>query len=403
MPYSLSPDARIVHCLFSLGCGGAERNLVTTVRELTAAGYHDQHIVLSDFSTPANLYYEEALLPLATLHRAGDKTGKLQGTLPFPLALLPQRLKGNIIKIQNCLRRIRPQVAHIWSDNPYAAVAASLLSVPRILIAWQSMPPVFFHSVGEYTWRDRPKTWLDGRLSRLALQNPAVRLSCVTRRGGEGYARWLGISPERVRALYHGMDVSKWRRPSDESILAEKARLGIPAHASVIVGLMRFDPVKRPSLWLEAAERVRREYGDSVYFLCYGDGPLRNGLLERARKAGVLLPGVTRDVPLALALADLFLHTARVEGLPTVHVESQLMGVPIITTDAGGTRETLLDGVTARIVPEQPDMAAAVAREVISALRDADFRGRARQEGPRFVKETFSTEKMLQTTLDLYS
>lgn len=392
----------ITHCLFSLGCGGAERNLVTTVRQLHDRGFHDQHIVISDFSSPADLHYEKDLAPLATIHRADDISGSLQGDPPRPLRMLPKRLRHNIIKIQNCLHAIQPDVVHIWSDNAYAAVAASLLPIRRVLISWRSMPPVFWHKMGVRAWRQWPKTLLDCLLFRMALRNPAVRTACVCRAGGMAYARWLGLAPESVVPLYHGMDTALWQRTPEAEILAEKQRLGIPPQNKIVLGLMRFDPAKRPELWLDVAERARAQCGDDLSFLCFGDGPLRAGMMERARQAGVICPGVTRNVPLALSMADIFLHTARIEGLPTVHLEAQLMGRPIVTTDAGGTRETVHEGITARLVPEQADMVSALSEALISALHDKDFLARASQEGPRFVKENFSIEKMIQTTLELY-
>lgn len=395
-------DKIIAHCIFSLGCGGAERNLVTTVRELYKRGYHKQHIVISDFLCSVNLHYEKDLAPLATIHCTDDASGTFRGNPSTLLKILPQRIRRNIIKIQNCLQCIRPDIVHVWSDNAYAALAASLLSVPRILIVWRSMSPAFWHRAGILSWRRLPKTWLDACLFRLALRQASVRLACVCQAGGESYARWLRTPVQRVRTLYHGMDTSRWQRSTRDRIITEKARLGIPPHGKIVLGLMRFDPAKRPELWFDVAHHVRRQYGNDIYFLCFGDGPLRTLLMKRAHEVGVLCPGVTRDVPLALSMADIFLHTARVEGLPTVHLEAQLMGIPIVTTDAGGTRETLIDGVTGCIVPEQPDMVTALSCSLITALHDAGFLERASQEGPRFVKETFSIEKMVQTTLELY-
>lgn len=398
----LSSKSVITHCIFNLGCGGAERNLVTTVQQLHARGFHNQHIVISDFSSPADLHYEKDLAPLATIHRADDVSGGVRGNAPRLLRMLPQRLQYNIIKIQNCLNAIQPDVVHVWSDNAYAVVAASLLPVRCIVLTWQSMPPVFWHKMGVRSWRQWPKTMLDCLLFRMALRNPAVRTACVCRAGGTGYARWLGLAPEAVVTLYHGMDTTLWQRASEADILAEKQRLSIPPQNKVILGLMRFDPAKRPELWLDVAAHARKKYGDDLSFLCFGDGPLRAGMMERARQVGVICPGVTRNVPLALSMADIFLHTARIEGLPTVHLEAQLMGTPIVTTDAGGTGETVREAITARLVPEQPDMVSALSDTLIAALHDKDFLAQASQEGPHFVKENFSIEQMIQTTLELY-
>ena len=47
---------------------------------------------------------------------------------------------------------------------------------------------------------------------------------------------------------------------------------------------------------------------------------------------------------------DLFFLCSRVEGLPNVIIEAQGFGVPVISTNAGGANETIIDGETGYIV-----------------------------------------------------
>lgn len=390
----------IAHCLFSLGCGGAERNLVTTAARLAALGYR-QHILISDFALKEDLYYKDALAPHAELHCVRPPS-RLPSDAPLLLRLLPRRIARNILKFRQCLQDIAPDVVHVWSDNAYAAAAAAMLPIRRILIAWQSIPPVEWHRAGVYGWRQWPKTLLDYVLFRYAVRNPAVHTACVTRAGGEAYARWLALPADAVTPLYHGLETSAWLPADEEAVRNERARLELPADCRIVVGLMRFDATKRPELWIETAARVRRAR-DDVRFVCYGDGPLRQGLLQRATEAGVLCPGVTRDVPVALSLADMFFHAARVEGLPTAHLEAQLMGRPVVTTAAGGTREAVRENVTALVVDEGPGLPERLAQTLLRALDDPALAARAAVEGPRFVREQFSPERMLRTTLELYA
>ena len=39
------------------------------------------------------------------------------------------------------------------------------------------------------------------------------------------------------------------------------------------------------------------------------------------------------------------------EALPTALIEAGASGLPVVATDAGGTREIVVDGVTGRLVP----------------------------------------------------
>jgi glycosyltransferase involved in cell wall biosynthesis len=72
----------------------------------------------------------------------------------------------------------------------------------------------------------------------------------------------------------------------------------------------------------------------------------------------------------------------------------------VVAADAGGTRETIDEGVTGFVANSaEPDDLAAKA---IRALADKAWCCRVRHAGPRFVLERFGIERMLSQTLDVY-
>ena len=92
------------------------------------------------------------------------------------------------------------------------------------------------------------------------------------------------------------------------------------------------------------------------------------------------LPGVvTGDVKIRLLLnSDIFVFPpVAPEGLPMVILEAMAAGLPIITTDQGAIRETVIDGVNGFIVPEgNPE---AIAEKIVLLLKDEDLRKRMGQ------------------------
>ena len=401
-PY-FPPERVIAHCLFSLGCGGAERNLVRQLRALYSAGYQNLHVVISEFTDSADLYYQQDIAGFAAVHYADDTSGQLPHHAPMLIRLLPHRFRRNILAYYNILKHVTPDVVHVWSDNPYALCAAILLPIRRVIINWRNMPPNVFHTMGTRSWRLWPKTWLDNTLFKVALRNPAVRLVCVCRAGASAYEKVLGLPDESVATVYNGVDPALWQRATDEEVANLKHRLGIPSEGKVVVGLMRFDVTKRPQLFFDTAALVCKQTDEPITFVLFGDGPLRGSMLEQAKALGIICPGVIREVSVGLSMADLLLHTSSAEGLPNALVEAGLMGVPIVSTTAGGTPETVIDGITARLIPEQPNMAQAMANILLQTLQDTTFMERAREEAPHFVQERFSPERTLQQTLALYS
>lgn len=111
------------------------------------------------------------------------------------------------------------------------------------------------------------------------------------------------------------------------------------------------------------------------------------------------MPGYERDAAAAIAAMDVFLLTSRAEGLPNVLIEAQGFGVPVVTTNAGGAAETLDEGRTGFAVPH---CAERLAQAVLRILGDAAWRQAVRTAAPRFVREQFSTVRMVDRTLDAY-
>ena len=60
--------------------------------------------------------------------------------------------------------------------------------------------------------------------------------------------------------------------------------------------------------------------------------------------------GYRDDVNDQLTRLDLFLLTSSIEGLPNVLIEAQAMGIPVVSTNVGGARETFLDSISGKLV-----------------------------------------------------
>ena len=115
----------------------------------------------------------------------------------------------------------------------------------------------------------------------------------------------------------------------------------------------------------------------------------------------ILLPGHTNDAWTALAAMDLFVLTSRIEGLPNVVIEAQAMGVPVVATDVGGTREALIDGETGWAISEHTPQA--LAKACLDLLDDPKKRLEAGSRATRYARATFSLESMIDHTLATYA
>jgi glycosyltransferase involved in cell wall biosynthesis len=162
-----------------------------------------------------------------------------------------------------------------------------------------------------------------------------------------------GARPDRVTIVLNGIDATAFHR-DPERVGPARASLGLDASSIPIVAVGRLERQKRFDLLLEAfaeLSAVRPE----LRLLIAGDGSLRRDLEEQRVVLGLggscTLLGHVPDPSVVYHAADLFVQSADYEGTPNAVLEAMAFEVPVVATDAGGTREVLSDGVDGIIVP----------------------------------------------------
>ena len=105
--------------------------------------------------------------------------------------------------------------------------------------------------------------------------------------------------------------------------------------------------------YLDAAEEIKRRYGEKVEFhVCGFCEPEYDGRLQEEDKKGtVIYHGMNRNVAGFMAQMHCIIHpTYYPEGISNVLLEACATGRPIITTDRSGCREVVDDGVNGYMV-----------------------------------------------------
>ena len=101
-----------------------------------------------------------------------------------------------------------------------------------------------------------------------------------------------------------------------------------------------------------------------------------------------------------LRSADLLLHASVSEGIPVAVLEAMACGVPVVVTDAGGTREAVRDGVEGLVVP--PRDPRALARAMTALWHDGEARERMGRAGVERVRSAFSLGEQTRRFVELY-
>jgi glycosyltransferase involved in cell wall biosynthesis len=195
------------------------------------------------------------------------------------------------------------------------------------------------------------------------------------------------VPAERKIKLTHD-----WNLPEDRPIILMPARLSRKKGHLVLV---------------EALSKLKRT--DICCVMVGDDGrhtAYRTALLEFIHECGMdsvvkLLPPAN-DMVAAYSLAAVVVApSVKAEGFGRVPVEGQAMGCPVIASDIGGFRETIVDGLTGLLVP--PGNSALLADALASALAlSADDREGIAAEAWANIQAKFTRERMCAATLEVY-
>ena len=145
------------------------------------------------------------------------------------------------------------------------------------------------------------------------------------------------ISTEKSTVIYNGIE-------EFPVMNGMRAKLGLPEDKFIVATLSRFDYQKNMAFALEIARSMSRY--DDLLFVWIGDGDERALLETKAREEGldnVIFTGFKQNIAEYLNASDLYLSTARWEGLPISLIEAQSLGIPVVATNVVGNNEVVVD------------------------------------------------------------
>lgn len=378
--------ARILQVVPRLDAGGAEQTTVDIASALQDAG---ANAIVATVG--------------GRMLRQLDKDG---GTwLPFPAASKnPWTIIRNAFRLAGIMKRDRVSLIHARSRAPAwsAFLAARLSKTPFVTT---------YH--GAYNEGNSVKRFYNSVMARsdAVIANSDYTAELIKSR----------YNPEnsRVHVIPRGIELSEFRREavSEKRRSALRRHWRLAPHSKVILLPARLTEWKGQTEFIEMAEMLLVRQDRDLTFVMVGDLQGRHGYLTTLREQisaadlneHVRVAGHCADMPAAFALSDcVVVPSTSPEAFGRTAVEAQAMGCPVVVSDIGAARETVLsppdvaeDERTGwRCAPRDIE-AFSDAIEAALGLSDTErvqlsYRARAH------VADKYSTETMCRRTLELY-
>lgn len=204
-----------------------------------------------------------------------------------------------------------------------------------------------------------------------------------------------GVSNKRIDVIYNAVE----QFPEDVGTKSEiRKQLGFSENDRLIITVGRLVSWKGIDQLIQAIPHL----DCSVKLLVIGDGPEKNKLTELARALSVTThvqfwgKANRSQVLSCLRASDIFVLNTAYEGFSHVLLEAMMVGVPVITTPAGGNPE-LVAHLKNGILIEQ-NTGEELTKQLSNLLDNVSLQTKLIEEG-KAAAQRYSWDRLLQQTI----
>lgn len=351
---------KVVHIVYSMGCGGLEKVIVNLINGSADTLEHTIITLISDFEMVE-------LIDVPVKVYCVDKA--------------PGKDLGCHLRILRLLLKIRPDVVNTYNFGTIEYhLMAALAGIKRKVHS--------DHGHGGDA--------ADG----LNKKNNAIRRFC---------SRWVDdyvvVSQDLLDWVKQVVKIKSTRTHIVQNGVPIPKTIRKVAHDGIVFCTVgRLDPIKNQSLLIEAFSLVVKQYSNGPITLkIVGDGKERANLEHLVSKLNlddyVQFLGYRDDIQQQLLSSDAFVLSSHYEAMPMTILESMAAKVPVVTTDVGGIKHFIGEN---NAIFVSPGNAQALADGMLSAIQDTPQRKAILESSYQLVVEKYSLQAMCNTYCQIY-
>ena len=293
--------------------------------------------------------------------------------------------------VRRLIRDIGPNIIHCHYISHYGFLGALSGFRPNVMTAW-----------GTDVLLEPEESFVKKCQVRFALR----RADVVTCDGENMAARLvsLGLSPNRIRRIYFGVDTNKANPDRRDKRIFEKYLKG--QDSRVVIDIRGFASVYDPGTFIQAAAQVLRSHPHTIFVMAR-EGEERKEFEKMADSLGILdsfafVGNIPADqMPVYLASSDVYVSTSLSDsGIAASTAEAMACGVAVVSTDVGDIHIWIEDGVNGFITPRK-DVAILVER-INTLLGNDGLRQSLGAEARKSMQERQDYQKEMGKMESLY-
>ncbi|MBX9136329.1 MULTISPECIES: glycosyltransferase family 4 protein [unclassified Clostridium] len=173
-----------------------------------------------------------------------------------------------------------------------------------------------------------------------------------------------------------GLDLSKYKKLSNDEILEKKKELGITDNDFIVLMIAELNKNKNHIQLINAIDTLKKQYSNIKVF-CIGDGDMREDLeqqiISRNLQNNIFMLGYRQDVNKLINISDIGILMSYREGLPRNIMEFMASGRKVIATNIRGCRDLICNETVGTLVNVGDYEETAKAIEKYYLSRDREF------------------------------
>ena len=361
----------LMHFVYSLGIGGAEKLAYDMIMGLPAGKYRPVVLCVGEDGPLRSAFEERGY----TVHFRPNTPGETWRTVSW---------------IKGLIRKEQVAVIHAHQYNPLQYSVLATLGTRGVNLVYTEHGRMYPEV---WNW----KRYLTNPLFALRI-NHIVSISEST---AAAMQRYDNLPGKRIQVVHNGVNLEELNPGMDRQQM--RRSLGLGEGARVIGTAGRLEQVKNLPMMLRVFKAVLAVFPDTVLLIA-GKGSERANLEALASELGidgqVRFLGLRHDLPAIFELLEVFLLASFTEGISITLLEAMGTGLPAVVTRAGGNPEVVLDGVTGYLVEVGDDTE--MSQKVIELLADPQMAARFGSRGRDRVRDKFSFRSMMESYLRMY-